>query len=399
MILFDYDKATWLMKQERIDLLLPHTLINAGYLADHWKPDRLGSSGAYMMGDEGLPLDFFIGLPRDRQIEPFITCHTGGEEGDVYIEKVWVKDIRRWGQTSPARSEVAPIGPYITIYSDALDAVVAAIKDRNLEKATIGVEMPVLGVTSYNRLQHDLPDARFVDVTSLFEVLREIKSEEEIRRLRVAAQAAENARNETLSRITEETTDFQIEAWIGEGHFRHGARHEFIHTNLGPQGALIITPNGQRVQRSEIVRIDSGRSYRHYQSDISRVAVLGDPSDEILKAHQAARKAEEAVLEKTRARTPICDLYHAGNNVFMEAGYSNFLGSVGHGLGRSVHEMPFLTPENDNLLQVGMVMAVELVLMIRGLGCVAVEDMVVVERDGYEALTTTSGDLYPIPEG
>jgi hypothetical protein len=36
MILFDYDKAAHLMERSRVDLLLPHTLLNAGYLADHW---------------------------------------------------------------------------------------------------------------------------------------------------------------------------------------------------------------------------------------------------------------------------------------------------------------------------------------------------------------------------
>ena len=35
MMLFDYDKAISLMRRWDVDVLLPHSLLNAGYLADH----------------------------------------------------------------------------------------------------------------------------------------------------------------------------------------------------------------------------------------------------------------------------------------------------------------------------------------------------------------------------
>ena len=45
--------------------------------------------------DESYQL--LVGLPRDRKIEPFITCRRGAEEGEMYVWDVWIKDKRIWG--------------------------------------------------------------------------------------------------------------------------------------------------------------------------------------------------------------------------------------------------------------------------------------------------------------
>jgi len=49
------------------------------------------------------------------------------------------------------------------------------------------------------------------------------------------------------------------------------------------------------------------------------------------------------------------------------------------------------------MLVVGMVIAVEIALMIEGLGCVALEDMIAVERDGHQPLSTTGRELLVLP--
>lgn len=77
MILFDYDKAADLMERWGVDILLPHTLVNAGYLSDHWKHELYSSLGTLTTFDTGEAYQIFVGLPRDRKIEPFITCRRG----------------------------------------------------------------------------------------------------------------------------------------------------------------------------------------------------------------------------------------------------------------------------------------------------------------------------------
>src|SRR5262245_49279318 len=95
MILFDYDKAVHLMGRSGIDVLLPHTLLNAGYLADHWYHLVNTTVGPYTTFDVDETYQLFVGLPRDRKIDPFVTCRRGAEEGEMHVWDVWIEDKRR----------------------------------------------------------------------------------------------------------------------------------------------------------------------------------------------------------------------------------------------------------------------------------------------------------------
>ena len=129
MILFDDDKAVHLMERWGVDLLLPHTLLNAGYLADHWKHDLYTSIGSYTTFDKDEPYQLLVGLPRDRQIEPFITCRRASEEGDMYNWGMWIEDRRIWGLDVLPRSLHSPLPPLADeMYADPYEAVAAALK-------------------------------------------------------------------------------------------------------------------------------------------------------------------------------------------------------------------------------------------------------------------------------
>lgn len=396
MILFDPERAAHLMRSQGIDILLAHSLINGGYLADHWKHEIVTSFGAYMTDDNGVPYQLFVGLPASGTIEPFVTCRTGGEESDMFYTEVWIEDKRFWGPTTANRQSNSPFGSCGRVYADPFEAAVDALRDRKLERATMGVEMRFLGVAAYRRLQHLLPHATFVDANPLFDELRMVKTEEEIRRMGIAAGATQNAIEAAFKSVNEGTTGLDLERVVGATHYEQGVRHEWLHTCIGPSGTQVICPNNTPVHRGQIVRLDVGASYKHYQSDISRVAVLGDPSTQLLCAHQGMRKALQAVVDAARPGITAGRLFDVGDTVIKEQGLQNFLTIVGHAVGRDIHEMPFLKHGESIKLESGMTLAVELATMIKGLGCVALEDDIVITHDGCQQLSTTGRELYVI---
>src|SRR5262245_46902539 len=147
MILFDYDKAVHLMGQWGVDVLLPHTLLNAGYLVDHWYHLVNTTVGPYTTFDLDECYQLFVGLPRDAKVEPFVTCRRGAEEGEMHVWEVWIKDKRIWGPNVLPRSLGSPLGPPATkLYADPYQAVAAAVKERKLDRAVIGIEKQFLGV-------------------------------------------------------------------------------------------------------------------------------------------------------------------------------------------------------------------------------------------------------------
>jgi Xaa-Pro aminopeptidase len=398
MILFDYDKAVHLMQRRGIDVLLPHTLLNAGYLADHWYHLINTTVGPYTTFDVDESYQLIVGLPRDRKIEPFVTCRRGAEEGEMFIWQVWIDDRRIWGPNVLPRSLNSPLGPPIApLHSDPYAAAAAALKERRLDGATIAIEKQFLSVGAFEKLQRALPDATFVEVSPLFLELRMVKSAEEIRRLRLVTSATQKALAEAIGNLRPGISGLDIERILGAEHYRAGVRHEWCHTQLGPLGIDVTAPHAGTLERGMAVRIDVGASFRGYQSDLSPVISVGGPSTDLAKVHAEVRRAMNAVLESLRPGAKAVEVFSIGDRLFREAHLENYLMYVAHGIGRNVHEDPVLAPASDAVLEPGMVLAVEMVTVLPHLGMVGLEDDVLITANGHEDLTTIGRNLHVVP--
>jgi Xaa-Pro aminopeptidase len=398
MILFDYDRAAHLMGRSGIDVLLPHTLLNAGYLADHWYHLVNTTVGPYTTFDVDETYQLLVGLPRDRRAEPFVTCRRGAEEGEMYVWDVWIKDKRVWGPNVLPRAHNSPLGPPATdLYPDPYRAAAAALQERKLDRAVIGVEQPFLSVSMLDKLRRALPRAEFRDATALFLELRAVKSEEEIRRLRRVAGATQGALTAAIASLRPGTTGLDLERVLGAEHYRAGVRHEWCHTQMGSAGIDITAPNPGEARAGEMIRLDVGASYRGYQSDLSPVIAVGEPGAKVRRVHAGVRRAMDAVLDALRPGAAATDVYEVGDRIFKEEGLDNYLMYVAHGVGRNVHEEPVLAPKSPWTLAAGMVLAVELVTVLPDQGMVGLEDMALVTADGHEDLTTIGRQLHTVP--
>ena len=77
-------------------------------------------------------------------------------------------------------------------------------------------------------------------------------------------------------------------------------------------------------------------------------------------------------------------------NVIAKAGYDKYFGhGLGHGIGRDVHEMPFMrkTGEGEEL-RPGMIVTVEPGIYLPGEGGVRIEDDVLITHSGCEVLSS-----------
>ena len=320
------------------------------------------------------------------------------EEGDMYNWGVWIEDRRIWGPNVLPRSVGSPLGPAVTdMYVDPYEAAADALRERGLDRATIGVETRFLGVEAYARLRRLLPEAEFRDVLDLFLELRVVKSGEEIRRLRVAAQATQKALATAIETLRPGMTGLDLERVIGAKHYRAGVRHEWLHTQIGPLGIDVVGPNPHQIQVGEMIRIDAGASYRHYQSDMSPVIAIGEPSEELLRIHTGMRRAMDAVLEALRPGISAALLFEIGNAVLAGERFEGYLMYLGHGVGRNVHEEPVLAPDRKWVLAEGMTLAIELVTVRPDMGMIGLEDEVVITADGHEDLSTIGRQLHVVP--
>jgi Xaa-Pro aminopeptidase len=246
---------------------------------------------------------------------------------------------------------------------------------------------------TFERLKELLPEAKFVDCDPILWELRMVKCEEEIQRMRIAAEGCSRAADSAYQQLREGMTELEWEHIVVGGIHEAGLRHEYSEIAFGPKGAHLVDPTDNRLMRGHIVRLDIGGSYQGYQCDLSRSLAYGKVNDQVRRAHAAILSMNKELRAAVRPGTKCSDLYRMCMRMFEAAGYTSLTRQAGHSLGRTVHEPPFLVEGNDRLLESGMVINVEPTMRIQGVGSVNIEDTMVVRDGEPECLTSVPREL------
>ena len=127
-----------------------------------------------------------------------------------------------------------------------------------------------------------------------------------------------------------------------------------------------------------------------YWSDLTYMAVAGEPSDRQREVHNQVLEAQQAAARAVKAGVPASAPDQAARKILEDAGLGPyFVHNTGHGVGFRYHEfIPFLTPGVESPLEAGMVTSVEPGVYIPGFGGIRIEDNVVVGEDGPIFLST-----------
>jgi Xaa-Pro aminopeptidase len=229
-----------------------------------------------------------------------------------------------------------------------------------------------------------------IPVEALIAPLRARKSTEEIEALSRAAAQADRAMQAAINACRPGVTEAGV-AWAAEETFRLDGAEEVCFTLVasGPNGAHPHHHSGSRLlQQGDAVIIDIGASLGGYKSDITRMAFLGEPSAEFLKAYQAVLEANERARAAVRPGITAHEIDQAARGTLDAAGYAEyFVHRTGHGLGLEIHEPPWIMAGNEQLLEAGMVFSVEPGVYIPDQFGVRIEDIVVVTETGVRTLT------------
>ncbi|HJS97163.1 MAG TPA: M24 family metallopeptidase [Solirubrobacteraceae bacterium] len=137
-------------------------------------------------------------------------------------------------------------------------------------------------------------------------------------------------------------------------------------------------------------------------ADMTRTFVRGEISDAVAELHALVLTAHERSCAAVRPGVPGVELYGIACDVFEAAGHptartkapgetlrEGFYHGLGHGVGLQVHEAPNLGRTGFDPLIAGDVIAIEPGTMVRSVGGVRVEDLLVVTDQGAESLTSS----------
>ncbi len=283
------------------------------------------------------------------------------------------------------------------------ETLAAAVKEQGLRRLV--VEGDYLTVSRYEALAKALgevvDDLELKPVEGLVNRLRRVKDEEEIGRIRAACEIADRAFDFVLTLLRPGASERDIAVELEYFMKKQGSEKEAFDTIVA-SGARSALPHGRASDKSleegDFITFDFGACLGGYFSDLTGTGVLGRATERHRFVYEAVLEAQLASLDAIRGGRDGAEVDAVAREVLKKHGLDQHFGhSLGHGLGRHVHDHPALAPKNAVTLEPGMVLTVEPGVYIDGWGGVRIEDDVVVREHGCEILTLATKQLIEVP--
>jgi ectoine hydrolase len=184
------------------------------------------------------------------------------------------------------------------------------LKEIGQANRNIGVEMDTYYFTAkcFEILGKRLPNARFLDATSLVNWVRIVKSEQEISYIKKAAKIVEIAMDIGIGSIAENVRECDVVANIYQAQIRgteaFGGDYPAI-VPLLPSGEKTSTPHltwtDEKYQQGDPVILELAGCYKRYHCPMARTVVIGKPSQ---KMADLAEVVIEGIHEAIQAVRP-----------------------------------------------------------------------------------------------
>ncbi len=228
--------------------------------------------------------------------------------------------------------------------------------------------------------------------SALVNELRRVKSEEELEAMGRACRAVTQTMDAVAPRVVPGVTMNELREEVELQLRRAGSMtpsfptHIFTGTYAGTEPGDLTSgsPTGDDpLPEGRTVLFDFGGVVDGYCSDFGRTIYCGEPPEEVRRAYDAMLAAQEAGRAAAKPGVLARDVNAACREPIEDVGLGeHFRHRMGHGIGLDVHERPFISPEDETPLEVGMTFTDEPSIIVPGSFGVRIEDIVVCEEGG-----------------
>jgi Xaa-Pro aminopeptidase len=279
-----------------------------------------------------------------------------------------------------------------------LEGLIIALKQMGLADKSVGVDEDQLRPGYLEAMGEKLPRARFTPVARMLREVRQVKTAEEVQRLRAVVRMTEQALRSACAIVHEGTTAVELVREFERSIVSQGGRPRFTQIQIGRNAVYL---GGTRINHPTPLRVgdtiwcDTGAVYQGYWSDIARIISLGEPSPRARRIYNALLAGERAGIAGTRVGGSGAQIFELVMRACREGGHPDYRRHhVGHSIGLEVYESPMLSPTNHTAIEENMVINIETPYYEFGLGAFHVEDPYVVKSDGnHDLLTTLTREL------
>ncbi len=280
-----------------------------------------------------------------------------------------------------------------------LTAVAELLRESGAKKVLF--EEDELNVASYLRLRGSLDQS--VSLTpggsALLSQLRQVKDEEEMACIARAQDITDRAFAHILTVIRSDMTEKELALELEYTMRRMGA-DAMAFDIIAVSGSASSLPHGvprDRALEKGFLTMDFGAKVGGYCSDMTRTVVIGRADEEMKRLYRTVLSAQKAALDMLREGVRGEEADRVARDIIDDAGYAGCFGhSLGHGVGRYIHEAPRLSSAGKKPLVRGNIVTVEPGIYLAGqYGC-RIEDMVTITENGIRNFTKSPKDLIEI---
>ena len=333
-----------------------------------------------MMERKGLDLVILRGLENSRYVSEFF--HNGGNLGyrpfcvfyfrdpakkpafvvpavDLHLAMTltWIEDVRAYAMAEFFTDVDTKF------YDDFFQAAKEILAERGIRGLRIGTEGENLTSGFRQKLDALLEGNTIEDVSFDMELVRMVKTPEEIRRLKQATEITVKAHAAFRAAIRPGATDNDLHRAACLTMLQEGATAvNFINVAAGPANAFAAHdpfPRGYTMQRGDFVKVDMGAQVLGYSADFVRSYFIGEASARQREIWQRLNEVQLELCAWIRPGVTGGEIFERGYN-HISRYLPNFPREfLGHGIGLGSHEQPRMNRVNRTVVEPNTVLCVE----------------------------------------
>ncbi len=240
-------------------------------------------------------------------------------------------------------------------------------------------------------------DLCYKNGSPVLEEAKLFKDTEETARMRDASRTADHVMGELIASIDEITSEKQLAESARRLFAKHGTNRLAFEPTVS-FGANSGNPTHEAgdfyCKKGDSVLIDIGGVTSDYCSDITRTVFFGRPDKEAMEVYQIVLEANLKAISTVKPGVRFSDIDRAARDIIEKHGYGRFFTHrTGHCIGIQDHEAPFVSHDNNRIVEPGMTFSIEPGVYLNGKFGIRIEDLVAVTQYGAEVLNKSPKDM------
>lgn len=289
-----------------------------------------------------------------------------------------------------ARSRFRDIRAYNQFTQNPADVLADALIEAGVAEGRIAIELDFMPAMDYLQLRKRLPNAAFEGCADLFFGARMVKSDEEVSTLRRVGVLSERVIHDVLKNVRVGMTEIDLARQLVDQLIAGGSSNFKYRVGSGVNSSVTnCGTTTKKIEKGDLIRIEVLGDLDNYRSNVTRTAVVGEPTERQQNVWATLIRAREICKTMLRPGTAVADVYRTYVKACRESGIEPTLKFLGHGIGQTIHEEPYLTDTREIVFQPNITFTMEPLYMIPGEMGFHVEDMYVITKDGFDAITGT----------